>query len=154
MLWSIWSKKILILFHLQMKTKIAKMIPMIPIIFKNLMIQMMMWPLMEIIFLPIIWKYEISINIHIIILIVWFLKIIFIFRIVVAILVFICKRNIINNVLIICFKAFLANTNIARWYSTTKILMSPITIVFFFWRKIIKGIVCIMHTTWTCPPNS
>ena len=33
-----------------MKTKIVKTIPTIPKIFNNLMIQMMMWPLMEIIF--------------------------------------------------------------------------------------------------------
>ena len=43
-------KQLLVLFLLQMKTKIVKTIPMIPTIFKNLMIQMMMWPLMEIIF--------------------------------------------------------------------------------------------------------
>ena len=43
-------KQLLILFLLQMKTKIAKMIPMIPKILKNLMIQMMMWRLMEIFF--------------------------------------------------------------------------------------------------------
>ena len=39
--------KLLILFFIQMKTKIAKTIPMIPKIFKNLVIQMMMWLLME-----------------------------------------------------------------------------------------------------------
>ena len=36
-----------------MKTNIAKMIPTLITIFKNLMIQMMMWQLMEIIFLRI-----------------------------------------------------------------------------------------------------
>ena len=44
-------KQLLILFLLKIKTKIAKTIPMIPEIIKNLMTQMMMWPLMEIIIL-------------------------------------------------------------------------------------------------------
>ena len=43
-------KQLLILFILQMKTKTAKKIRMITAIFNNLMIQMMMWPLMEIFF--------------------------------------------------------------------------------------------------------
>ena len=46
MLWSIWSKKYLLYFSYKWK-KIAKTITMIPKIFKNLMIQVMMWPLME-----------------------------------------------------------------------------------------------------------
>ena len=43
-------KPLLILFILQMRTKIAKTILDIMTTFKNFMINMMMWPLMEILF--------------------------------------------------------------------------------------------------------
>ena len=43
-------KKSLILFLSQIKAKIAKTIPMMMTVFRNPMIQMMMWPLKEIIF--------------------------------------------------------------------------------------------------------
>ena len=62
---------------------------------------------------------------------------------------FICKRNKINNCLIICFKSFIAQTNIARCCTTTKILFSQITTAFFFWREIIKVSLCTSHSTWT-----
>ena len=68
----------------------------------------------------------ISINGHIIILIIF------------AIFFFICKKNKINNCLIICFKDFLAQTNIPRCYTITQTLMFTITPAFVSGVKLSK----------------
>ena len=73
-----------------------------------------------------------------------FLKIFGIIEIVFAIFVFICKRNKINNFLIICFKTFLAQENIVRRYTTTQIMLSPLQPHFFSGVKLSKE-VCVHH---------
>ena len=73
-----------------------------------------------------------------------FLKIIRIIRIVFAVFVFICKRNKIDNCLIILFKALLAQTHFASFYNTTKILLPPITTTFFSCVNLSKE-DCVHH---------
>ena len=73
-----------------------------------------------------------------------FLKIVRIIGILFSIFVFICKRDKINNSFIIPFKEFLAQTDLARFYTTTQILVSPMTTVFFSGVKIPKE-VCVHH---------
>ena len=77
------------------------------------------------------WK-KISIKCVIIIWIMRFLKIVRIIRIVFAIFVIICKRNKIDNCLIILLKAFLSQPNLAYFYTTTQIMMLLITTAYFF----------------------
>ena len=49
-------------------------------------------------------------------------------------------RHKINNCLIVPFKAFLAQTNLARCYTKTKILMLPITAKFISGVKLSKEV--------------
>ena len=46
--------------------------------------------------------------------------------------------------MIICLKTFIAKNNIARFYTTTQILLSPITTALFSGMKLSKE-VCVHH---------
>ena len=81
---------------------------------------------------PIIQKYDIFINGHIIIWILWFLNIVVVVIIVIAVFILVYNRNKINNVLILCFESFIAQTTIAHCYTATQILLFPITTAFLY----------------------